>query len=504
MRMLVATVAAALGVTLSLVLGGGFGAAAATGAAPAATSGSQGASASMIFGCRASVSRAEIAGQVVAEPAVANPATTPCNNDSALVQTVGLLGSSSPLNIGNVGPAGASTYETGALGSATSPAATAVANVTGLTLSFGGYTLTVAGPLTAQAAVECMATSLSTQGSSSGLNVITVSGPGLPSGGQQLEIGGAVNQVVANLPAPLAALISITANEQTVTATSLTETLLDIKLLASNVHVVVGEAKVSYPNPAICAENVPGGSSTVTTPGTSTTVVEPSGSVPGTLAQCTDGSVYDPKNGDCVIYANGQTIYVSKPFKGPSGGQIYSLTNAKKHWHSPCFAGPGPKWVLIVTKRGGHAKGTPGSDRILGLGANESIFGLSGNDCIDEHGGGHEVITDMNGNDRAYSVKGDTRIAEGNGNDRVNAEHGGGWITVGNGKDTIFGGKQRERIDVGLNADHIYTYRAFARIYDLSKYGYITCGNRTDKVFARQRVANYAAKHGCVKIDHLK
>jgi hypothetical protein len=498
LRARAAIAALLLGLALTLALGASAGASTMTAPTPmagttvSASLGSNatpttGASASAIFGCRASVARVMLGSTVLAEPAVANAPTNPCEDDQTLVQQTGLAGGTSALNLGTIGPAGAYTHEVGELGGTTSPAATAVAQVNALSLNLGPYTLSVAGNLEAQVAVECTKTSLTSQASSN-LDVITLTGPGLPAGGETLEIGHSVNQIVGNLPAALQSLVSITANEQIASANAITERMLDIKLLNSAVQVVIGEATVAVPNPGICGEN---------------TIAPPTGTIPSTLMPCTSESVLDSSTGDCVLFVNGQVIYVSVPFGGPQGGTVVPLIYARQHYRSPCLYGPGPKWAFIVTKPGIHARGTFGSDRIIGLGPNETIAGLAGNDCIDEQGGGHEHLFDGNGNDRAYSLKGTTRIGLGGGNDYVNGQHSGGFTTVGNGRDTVIAGTRPSSIDVGLHTDRIHTTRAYARIYDLSYGGIINCGNRNDRLFARIHVARYAAKHGCRRIVHL-
>jgi hypothetical protein len=548
-----ATLAAVAGVSLSLTLAGGFGPGVATGAGAASTGSVAPVSAAQIFGCRASVARLSLAGRTLLEPAVANqaaaaPDDTPCNDDSALVQRIGLTGTSSPLNLGSLGPAGAYTYQTGALGGSPSPGATAVADVQALNLTLGAYTLTVAGPLEAQAAMECVGTTLQTQGSSN-LDVITLTGPGLPAGGETLEVGGVVNKIVGNLPAALSALVSITANEQITTSDSITERLLDVKLLDSAVQLVVGEATLTAPNPNVCAANVtptstvtvttpgqtvtepgstvtqpgstvtepgstvtepgstvtqPGSTTTVTTPGKPTVIVEPSGSVPGYLQQCATGSVIETSTGNCVIYFGGTVIFVSKPFKGPTGGTVVALPYAQAHYRSPCLTGPGPDWVLLVTARGAHAKGTPYSDRILGLNADQHIDGLAGNDCIDEQGpSGH--LQDGNGKDRLYVSSGVNRVIAGNGDNVIHGGHGRNWITDGIGADHIYGGTRPNRIDAFANKKWIYGRSGHDRIWTNSAVAQIHCGGgRHDLVFARVGVARFAAKHGCRRIVRLR
>ncbi len=306
---LAAVAAAVLGLGLSATLGGAFGAAAATGASPSASAPAASIDASNAFGCRASVLRASLAGNVLTEPAVANSAGQPCANASSLVQSAGLLGSGSALsalnNLGTVGPAGAYTYETGTLDGSGTPGATAVTEVNALSLNLGGYTLSVAGPVEAQAAVICSGATLAPSSTSS-LTALKVTGPGLPAGGETLDLSGAVNQVVSGLPAALSALISIKANDQIVTPNSVTEQLLNISLLnvagTSGVNLVVGEAGVSYNDANVCSNNVPHtvtSTTTVTTGtnGTPTTVTSPVNTVtqPGAVTTVTGQNGVAPR-----------------------------------------------------------------------------------------------------------------------------------------------------------------------------------------------------------------
>jgi hypothetical protein len=499
---LAAVAVTVLGLSLSALLTGAFGTAAAVAASSHVTTAAAAPeTASAAFGCRSSVVRATLAGTVLAEPTVANNATTPCNNASTLVQSASLLGNS-PLNIGTVGPAGAYTYESGSLDGGT-PGVTAVAEVNALSLSFGGYTLSVAGPIEAQAALECVGTTLSPSYTSN-LDALTITGPGLPAGGQTIELGSAVNQIVSGLPAALSALISIKANNLVQGTNSYTAQLLNISLLnvgsTPAVNLVVGEASVSYADPAVCNANVTPG----TTPGTTTTITEPSGTVPTAFEECTPTSVLDSSTGTCVVYDNGVAIFVSQPFEGPTGGTVITLTAAKAKYHSPCLSGAGPGWVLIVSAVNAVAKGTPLGDRIIGLGSGEKIRGLAGNDCIDAQAA-KATISDGNGTDRIYVSTGVNRVVAGNGNNVIHGGKGKNWITDGTGDDYIYGGTLANRIDAYGNEKHIFGGPANDRIWTNSMRAFVSCGGGTkDILFARKGVASYGKTHGCEKVALLK
>jgi hypothetical protein len=549
---LAAVAAAVLGVGLSAMLGGAFGTAAATGASPSATAPATPISASTAFGCRASVLRASLAGSVLTEPTVANNAGQPCNDASTLIsQPVNLLGNSL-ISLGTVGPAGAYTYETGNLDGTGTPGAAAVATINALSLNIGGYTLSVAGPIQAQTAIECTNTTLGEQYSSN-LNALNISGPGLPAGGESLDLGTGINTLVGGLPQALSALISIKANNLIVDSNSVTEQLLNISLLTlgstPTVNVVLGEATVSVPDTSVCANNVPvppttntvtntvttsttvtgpdgavttvtGPSNTVTQPGgsttitgkdgtattvtTTTTVLQPTGSVPSTLEICATGSVLDPTTGNCVIYDGTQTIFVSKPFKGPTGGTVVTLAAARSKLSSPCLSGAGPGWALIVTLKNGSATGTPASDRIIGTNSGQYITGLAGDDCIDGQGA-NAKLKDGNGKDRLYVSTGVNRVIAGNGNNVIHGGNGKDWITDGTGSDTIYGGKLANRIDAYGNLKHIYGGPANDRIWTNSVRAFVSCGGgKADILFGRKGVAAYGKKHSCEKLSLLK
>jgi hypothetical protein len=530
-----AVIAGMFGIGLSALLGGAFGTAAATGATPAAANEpASGTSASLIFGCRASVARVSLAGNSLLEPAVANGGTNPCKDDQSLVAPIQLTVAGQ--NLGTVGPADAVTGETGALGSTDGPAATSEVAVQALSLSLGGYTLSAAGPLYSQAQVACSSGAPAESGSSS-LTLLTVTN-NATGAVQTISLDQPVEQVLSGLPAALSALVKITANETVNENGVLSQRLLDIQLLGANgAQVIVGEAQISATDAGVCGNNGPittpgtvttvpgtvttlpgttttitganGTVTTVTTPGTVTTTpgttITTGGSVPIYLNACATGSQLDPTTGNCEIYeANGQTIYVSAPFKGPSGGTVIPLSAARAKYKSACLSGRGPNYVLIVSQRGIHATGTPNADRIIGTAANVWVNALAGNDCVDLQGGGSEHLDEGGGNDRDYVLKGVERIVVGNGNDYINAERTSGWITAGNGNDRVFGGSGKTRIDLGRGVKHVKTGRSFTRLYTTGGHGQVSCGNKADTLWVLTAVGRYADHHGCSKkLTHL-
>jgi Ca2+-binding RTX toxin-like protein len=346
--------------------------------------------------------------------------------------------------------------------------------VQGVTIPTGTGEIVVAGPVQATASYACDNDQLVASGGST-LNLLYINGTAttVPAGSPEtIQLGGG-------------SYIAI--NEQIKTATSLTERVLDVHL-AGLADVVVGEAMVTQSASNPCAGTTP---------------------TPPVLEICPPGSTLDIAAQVCEIVVNnpnGTTtvIVVSRPFQGPSGGTVYPTTTvAKKYPGYPCTTGPGPKFALVATKRGGRVYGTPKSDRILALGAYERVAGFGGNDCINGNGG-HQTIFDGNGNDRIWSARFFNRIGVGNGNDYVNGRTGSDLITAGNGRDTIYGGRGSTRIAVGLGKDHIYGGPGRNRIFAAANGAMVSCGTGKHNIaFVRTAAAKYAKAHGCEAIRLL-
>ncbi|HWF72107.1 MAG TPA: calcium-binding protein [Solirubrobacteraceae bacterium] len=366
------------------------------------------------------------------------------------------------------GPVGAFTYSVFQPG-VTAPGATAVAAVDGVTIPTPNGNIVVAGPIQATASYACVNDQLVATGNST-LKLLSVNGqqdvitPGQPT---TIDLGGGS---------------FIAVNQKVETANSLTETVLEVKLNGI-ADIVVGEAKVTQSISSPCA-------------GTT--------GAPPVLEICPPGSTLNIAAQLCEIIYNGQTIVVSRPFQGPSGGTVYpTVVVAKKYPGYPCTTGPGPKFALVATKRGGRVYGTPKSDRILALGAYERVAALGGNDCVNGNGG-HQILFDGNGNDKLYSAAGFNRIAVGNGNDYVNGRGGSIWLTAGNGRDTVIGGKGNSRIDVGLGKDHVYGGPGKNRVWGGANGAKISCGSgHNNTAFVRTAARKYAKSHGCQHIHLL-
>jgi len=371
------------------------------------------------------------------------------------------------------GPVGAFTYSVSS-STSTAPGATAVAAVQGVTIPTGTGEIVVAGPIQATASYACDNDQLVASASST-LNLLYINGTATPvPAGQQetIQLGGGSY---------------IAVNEQIKTATSLTERVLDVHL-AGLADIVVGEAMVTQSISNPCAG---------TTPTPPILEICPPGSTLNIGAQLCEIVVTNP-NGTTT------TIVVSRPFQGPSGGTVYpTSTVARRYPGFPCTTGPGPKFALVATKRGGRVFGTPKSDRILALGAYERVAGLGGNDCINGNGG-HQTIFDGNGKDRVYSARFFNRIAVGNGNDYVNGRNGRVWITAGNGNDRIIGGRGSSRIDVGLGRDRVFGGPGKNRIWGGADSAKISCGSgKRNTAFVRGKAKKFAKRHGCQSVHVL-
>ncbi|HEY5317726.1 MAG TPA: calcium-binding protein [Solirubrobacteraceae bacterium] len=421
------------------------------------------------FGCRASTARVSLLGALVTEPTVANPNTTPCATNTAGAATVSLLTSGDPGV--EAGPVGAFTYSVFSASGGTAPGASAVAAVQGVTIPTGGTGfISVVGPVQAMASYSCVNDQLVATASST-LDLLDVNGQNMsvPAGSPEtIQLGGGSY---------------IAVNEEIKTSNSLTERVLDVHL-AGLADVVVGEAEVTQSVTDPCA-------------GTE-------GQPPPVLEICPPGSTLNIAAQLCEIVTPGGVIVVSRPFQGPSGGTVYPTgVVAKKYPGYPCTTGPGPKFALVATKRGGRVYGTPKSDRILALGAYERIAGEGGNDCLNGNGG-NQVMFDGNGNDKDYTAAGFNRIAVGNGNDYINARTGRVWITAGNGHDTVIGGKGRSRIDVGLGKDHVYGGPSKNRVFAGANGAKVSCGSgHNNTAFVRTKAEHYAKTHGCQHIHLL-
>ena len=189
------------------------------------------------FGCRASTARVTLVNNITAEPYVANKDTTPCVTDSSSVENADIP--SQKNNNVTVGPAGAYTFNAFDPTFKTSPGATAVATVEGVTIPTTSGNVYIAGPIQATASYACVNDQLVSNYQST-LDVLYIAG---------------VKQTVPN-SAPFTINLGngnyITTTQVTKTANSLTVDLVHVHL-NNGVDAVVGEAKVTQSISSPCA-----------------------------------------------------------------------------------------------------------------------------------------------------------------------------------------------------------------------------------------------------------
>jgi hemolysin type calcium-binding protein len=459
------------------------------------------------FGCRASLARISSGGPGGLEPVVANPPGSPCMTDSSGVSTISLPSGGSPSVI--AGPGGAFTFSSTSQPTTTgavAPGASALASVDGVTIPTSNGLIVVVGPIEARASYACDNGQLVSHGSTS-LDLLEINGTPVPlaSGQQTIPLGGGSY---------------ITANEEIKTPTSLTERALDVHFQGGG-EIILGEALVTLNTADPCA-----GTQTQTPP-----AVNP----------CPDGSTYVPSAQACEIIVPGeQTIFISQPYGGPTGGTVLSITVARKRYHSPCLYGPGPNYVIVGTNGPDRINGTARSERILGLGGADRIAGQAGDDCIDG-GSGNDRIYGGNGNERIYGGPGDDRISVQNGDSLIYGDSGNNQIFVGDGNNVIYGGPGNNRISVGRGSnrifggagkddistadgnnyisggrrggriwvgnglDSIWAWSGFTRIYAPGERDAVHCGSRqADLVYLNFFATRYARRHGCTRVRAIR
>jgi Ca2+-binding RTX toxin-like protein len=421
-RRLVALIAAAIGVMYF------------TGSAVAATN---------PFGCRASAEAVRNSPIPATEPFVANRALTPCATDSAGISSGQALGPNTSGATATAGPGGAFTFSSTSQDTSTgpvAPGATALIKLQGGSISTTGSAISLVGPAQAQTSYTCQNGAVVASASST-LTAVNINGSTVsaPSTGRTVSLPGGG---------------SLSINEEIQTGNSLTERLLDLHLPGA-ADVIVGEAEVTQSSANPCA-----GTAGDTSP---------------SLGACPKGSTLNAAGDECVIVLSGagggagngaggagggsgaggaQVIGVSRPFAGPTGGEVLALSVARKRYKSGCLSGPGPKFAVVGNNGNNRINGTKKADRILGLGGKDRLSGAGGNDCIDG-GTGNDRIYGGNGSDRIFGSAGADRISVQNGSSRVDGGAGNDRIVLGNGNDNVTGGSGNDNISVGRGRDSV-------------------------------------------------
>jgi Ca2+-binding RTX toxin-like protein len=430
------------------------------------------------FGCRASVQGLRLTAPLpAAEPYVANPAETPCATDTA-----GASQSSTGSTTGGTVSAGPSAAYT--VSDISTPGATALASVDGGTLNGTGNSVALTGPAQAQASYVC------------------VNGASAPSGSSDVSVAVINGQTVrpsspgAETTVPLGGGSYATINQQVQTATSLTERLV-VMHIAGVGDYVLGEAQVTRPTVDPCTGGSGGAGS-----GTG-------GSGPGSggdsLSACPPGSVLVASAQLCEIVTAGgsQSVVVSKPFEGPTGGTVMSLADARKKYKSSCLSGKGPKFVVVGSNKADTIKAAKTAERILALGGNDKVTVKRGASCVDG-GAGRDTIAGGAGKVRLYGGNGNDRLTAKNGSSYVSGGNGADRITLGNGRDRVLGGAGNDRITVGTGKDHVFGGAGRDRLRATGRIDYVNGGTGRDLAYVTAKEMKYAHRHGCETVRRIR
>jgi hypothetical protein len=408
-------------------------------AAPAA----QALTAKPLWQCRASAVYASVSGGNRAEPIVANgnintanganPDRAQCvKSETGLGNLATQLGI--PQDLLAAGTTQAVTNINPEIGRAIDQIASAGALVENLRLQLpqGGTIVLGVTAATSSATGTC------TKGSTTPVLNGTSNVATLTLGGTALDLDPLI-QAINDLLAPLDQIVRITLNEQTRTATSLTQRALHVQILpeaggAPLVDAVVAESKVGFDGP-VCDP-------------------KQQGDPPDIGPVCPDGSTYDQERNLCIIPAGtggsglGEII-VGPPFVGPSGGTVIPLDVARRRFgRSPCLGFSGnPKFAIVGTNKSDRITGTNIADRIIGLGGNDRLDGGRGNDCVEGRTGGDNISGAL-GNDRLYGSSGKDHLNGGPGTDYMSAGSGNDSLNAAFGKDRALGGSGRDFVNI--------------------------------------------------------
>ncbi|MEJ7893012.1 MAG: calcium-binding protein [Solirubrobacteraceae bacterium] len=361
--------------------------------------------------CRASATRVTALGApplVVSEPVRANPDATPCTTQSA-----------SALARTTIGPVVAEAVSAATSRTETAAAAFAAVDTSEITL---GTTVIRADAFLSTAKSECVNGKVVLEGMS---RVV-----GLTINGQPIDVPGGPQTI------PLGGGGSISFNE-----TARTD-----ELLAQRALVV----RIPNVSEIVLAESIAGGDPCPRKQMT------PPPATPGQPDVCPPGSVFDPDRVKCIIRdgngpaPGGTTIVVGPPFKGPGGGTVIGLPEARDRFKSPCLRGKGAQFVVIGTKGKDRVTGTDRRDRFLLFAGRDRAEGGRNGDCIDG-GSGKDALSGALGNDRMYGKSGKDLLVGEAGNDLMVGGRGGDNIRSGYGRDQVFGGRDVDTLNAAVN-----------------------------------------------------
>jgi len=379
--------------------------------------------------CSASAVQATVAGASTLDPI--NTARSKCAdsagglpNTTDAVSLAPTINAKSAYAITDVTPDGARPLDT---------VTSAGAAVENLNINSGSTIVIGADAVSSYAKASCVGGKLELTGGGDAVK-LTV-------GGMPISLDPALGPLTDAVSDALGIIVQVKLNEQIRDATTLTQRGAHVVLLpaigaAPLADVIIAESRVSGVG-LPCDPNVPenGGAT--------------SGS--GTLVACPSGATFDVTSGVCLIPAaqsGGQgDVVVGKPFEGPSGGTVVSLTVARKlYGSSPCVKGPGPKYAVIGSSRADRITGTNKRDRILARGGNDAVDGGRADDCLDG-GSGRDNLNGAIGRDRVYGMSGPDALNGGPGTDYLSGGSGNDSLNAAFGSDRVFGGAGNDFIN---------------------------------------------------------
>jgi hypothetical protein len=267
---------------------------------------------------------------------------------------------------------------------------------------------------------------------------------GLSLNGNEAPVADILTQANAAL-APFGQVLTIATNEQVRTATSLVQRAIHVRVLpaaggAPVLDLIAGQATVGFDG-SVCARDGVLGTGT------------DSGKTP---QPCPAGTTYELAQNLCIIRQqvkgeSDRVIIVGRPYQGPSGGTVITLTEARRRFGATrCLTGTGPAYAVIGTSHADNITGTNGRDRILTLAGNDHADGGRGDDCIDG-GSGRDSLSGGLGNDRIFGMAGNDAVNGGPGSDHLSGGSGNDTLNAAFGRDVVLGGTGRDFINVATS-----------------------------------------------------
>jgi Ca2+-binding RTX toxin-like protein len=464
-----------------------------TGSASAATATTQ------TFGCRASVERTTALSVLTVEPFIANSSDTICASDTAGVTTPTVLNLGSlaaPLGGAlSIGPAEAVTSSAN---TDSERSASSLVSVDAASLPTPAGAISIAAPVQATVSYDCVNGSVQATAGST-LSAISIAGNEV-----QLPSVGAPDTLPLDNSLGLQ-VGTISLNQNVVTATSDTETLVAVHL-PGVADEVIGEATVDQPAVGACT-GLAGSSTSPTGPSTvggSAKPGSPTTTAPG--AACPVGTSLVPSDGMCAIMnaAGKPSILVSPVNSGDIiGGRVMSLAQARaKYRTANCLRGSGPAFVVVGTRGKNHITVQKLRDRVLGLGGKDTVTVKGGKGtCVDGGGGNDRLVNKGKNMVSLYGAAGKDTIVLGNGSAFVKGGAGADHISAGNGRLTVYGGVGNDVIKVGSGHDTIIGGAGNNRLTARGAFAHVSAGKGKSIAWVRKANRAYAHKHGVKKVN---